>query len=239
MNRPVLFVGLSAEAFGPIRTILRGEPYELRRAESIPDAWQQLEETSVVVATDSLPQGGANFLASVRTAHPLVVRVLILDSQPQQVPLDAVNRAEVYRIVPAPIDATQLNTVLRQAVSEARRIEARDTVWAAARQQQAALALLRAGDLEGLGVPSSSRTPTEAPPSSRSRSLDLGDAHGQRLSLREREIVEALGSGRRVKDIASDLIISTHTVRNHLKAIYRKLNVRSQFELLGLMARNH
>jgi DNA-binding NarL/FixJ family response regulator len=67
---------------------------------------------------------------------------------------------------------------------------------------------------------------------------DLPQEHARRLSTRENEIVQALSSGRRVKDIAQDLVISTHTVRNHLKAIYRKLNVRSQFELISLMARH-
>jgi DNA-binding NarL/FixJ family response regulator len=58
-----------------------------------------------------------------------------------------------------------------------------------------------------------------------------------KLSTREQEIVAALGSGQRVKEIAQELVISTHTVRNHLKAIYRKLNVSSQFELISMLAR--
>jgi DNA-binding CsgD family transcriptional regulator len=60
----------------------------------------------------------------------------------------------------------------------------------------------------------------------------------QKLSAREREIVEKLAAGHRVKDIAGVLDISTHTVRNHLKAIYRKLNVRSQLDLLSLFSRS-
>jgi len=55
----------------------------------------------------------------------------------------------------------------------------------------------------------------------------------ERLSQREREILRAVSSGQRVASIASLLGISPHTVRNHLKAIFRKVGVHSQVELLG------
>ena len=52
------------------------------------------------------------------------------------------------------------------------------------------------------------------------------------LSPREREVMLSLISGNRVATIARDLFISQFTVRNHLKSIFGKLNVRSQVELL-------
>lgn len=55
----------------------------------------------------------------------------------------------------------------------------------------------------------------------------------ERLSHREREILRAVSSGQRVANIARLLGISPHTVRNHLKAIFRKVGVHSQVELLG------
>jgi DNA-binding NarL/FixJ family response regulator len=55
----------------------------------------------------------------------------------------------------------------------------------------------------------------------------------ERLSRREREILRAVSSGQRVASIARLLAISPHTVRNHLKAIFRKVGVHSQVELLG------
>jgi DNA-binding NarL/FixJ family response regulator len=53
------------------------------------------------------------------------------------------------------------------------------------------------------------------------------------LTPREREIVGALSNGQRVGAIAERLRVSEHTVRNHLKAVYRKLDVHSQVELLS------
>lgn len=54
----------------------------------------------------------------------------------------------------------------------------------------------------------------------------------RQLTAREREVLEHLMQGSRVPAIASSLFISQSTVRNHLKAIYRKLDVSSQSELI-------
>ncbi len=54
------------------------------------------------------------------------------------------------------------------------------------------------------------------------------------LSPREREILFRLLDGHRVSTIAQQLYLSPHTVRNHLKAIFRKTHVRSQAELITL-----
>jgi LuxR family maltose regulon positive regulatory protein len=53
------------------------------------------------------------------------------------------------------------------------------------------------------------------------------------LSTRELEVLRALVAGQRPDLIAKSLFISTHTVRNHLKSIYRKLDVHSHVELLA------
>ena len=55
----------------------------------------------------------------------------------------------------------------------------------------------------------------------------------EQLSPREREILDAVASGQRVGSIARRFAISPYTVRNHLKAIFRKLGVHSQVELLA------
>ncbi len=53
------------------------------------------------------------------------------------------------------------------------------------------------------------------------------------LSPRETEVLLALVTGSSTRDLSSQLFISEHTVRNHLKAIYRKLGVHSRTELFS------
>ena len=57
----------------------------------------------------------------------------------------------------------------------------------------------------------------------------------ERLRPRERQIVDLLLQHFRVPAVASSLGISAHTVRNHLKNIYRRFGLRSQQELLRAM----
>lgn len=54
----------------------------------------------------------------------------------------------------------------------------------------------------------------------------------RRLTRREYEVMQRVLVGDDVAAIGTILYISPHTVRNHLKAIYRKLDVRSRVELV-------
>jgi PAS domain S-box-containing protein len=60
----------------------------------------------------------------------------------------------------------------------------------------------------------------------------VGHPELEALSKREQEVLMPLVSGDRVPAIAEQLFISPHTVRNHLKSIFRKLGVKSQSELI-------
>ncbi len=53
------------------------------------------------------------------------------------------------------------------------------------------------------------------------------------LTPRETEIVRLLLQGMRVANIAETLFLSRHTVRNHLRAIFTKVGVRSQTDLVA------
>jgi PAS domain S-box-containing protein len=63
-------------------------------------------------------------------------------------------------------------------------------------------------------------------------SLPLHHPELQGLSPRETEVLSLLVSGDRVPGIAEQLHISQHTVRNHLKSMYRKLGVGTQAALI-------
>ena len=53
------------------------------------------------------------------------------------------------------------------------------------------------------------------------------------LSPREKEVVNMLVEGKKMREVASSLFISIDTVRFHSKNIYRKLKVRNQAELVS------
>jgi two-component system, NarL family, nitrate/nitrite response regulator NarL len=58
--------------------------------------------------------------------------------------------------------------------------------------------------------------------------LLLNTIERQQVSNREKQVLGLLLQGRRAPEMATALQISPHTVRNHLKALYKKLGVHSQ-----------
>ncbi|MDZ7728095.1 MAG: helix-turn-helix transcriptional regulator [Dehalococcoidia bacterium] len=59
------------------------------------------------------------------------------------------------------------------------------------------------------------------------------------LTQRETEIVLLLARGLSTKEIAAELIISAHTVRDYVKSIYDKAGVNSRGELVARLFSNH
>jgi DNA-binding NarL/FixJ family response regulator len=64
-------------------------------------------------------------------------------------------------------------------------------------------------------------------------------ASGEKLTPREREIVQGIEDGLNYKLIAERLFISPETVRNHIRHVYRKLEVNSKGELMALKLKRH
>jgi DNA-binding CsgD family transcriptional regulator len=58
--------------------------------------------------------------------------------------------------------------------------------------------------------------------------------HG--LSAREREVAELLNRGLSTDDVATQLHISVHTLRDHVKSIFAKLGVRSRSALMAVLS---
>jgi len=60
---------------------------------------------------------------------------------------------------------------------------------------------------------------------------------GEALTPREQEVLRLLGRGIRINAIADSLGISRHTAGDHVKNIYRKLNISSRAEAVAKAAR--
>ena len=57
--------------------------------------------------------------------------------------------------------------------------------------------------------------------------------NGQRLSLREQEVLDLLSRGMRAQEIADKIFVSLATVKSHIHHIYEKLHVQNRVELLN------
>jgi len=61
------------------------------------------------------------------------------------------------------------------------------------------------------------------------------DSPLRHLSSRERQVLDLLGQGYRPRSIAEKLHVSPETVRNHLKAMFKKTRTHSQEELTAIL----
>jgi DNA-binding CsgD family transcriptional regulator len=75
--------------------------------------------------------------------------------------------------------------------------------------------------------------PTES--ESDTRIQVFSSSHG--LSPREQEVLQLLGRGLTTAAMADELGISPHTIRDHLKHLYRKTGTKGRNELFGLISR--
>lgn len=196
-------------------------PYEVLTAASAGDALQLLEreDVQVVVSDEWMPgMRGVELLAQVAKEYPNIVRILLTGDPQLDAAVRAINEGEIFRFLTKPVTIEQMDAVIREALI---------------RQSQGRLKedLLRAAQgVEHLKqLESLSTRPREV--TGPQLSLDS-------LSPREREIVETLLDQGSVTGVASSLHISLHTVRNHLKSIFRKLGVHSQVELVTQLRRD-
>jgi DNA-binding CsgD family transcriptional regulator len=70
-------------------------------------------------------------------------------------------------------------------------------------------------------------------------SVNGGESPAVRLSDREREVLELAAMGLTNSEVGTRLNISTHAVKFHLAAIYRKLGVSNRTEAAFVHLRAH
>jgi DNA-binding NarL/FixJ family response regulator len=59
------------------------------------------------------------------------------------------------------------------------------------------------------------------------------------LTPREQQITQAVARGLSNQEIAGELFLSSHTVRDHLKAVFAKVGVGSRGELVAKLFADH
>jgi DNA-binding NarL/FixJ family response regulator len=96
--------------------------------------------------------------------------------------------------------------------------------------------VFHASCLEG-GVPDGAVAVVVEPAKSTDIAPIVIEAYG--LSPRERDVVRALARGSSTPDIAAELFLSTHTVRDYVKSVFEKIGVSSRGELVAKLFADH
>ncbi|MEX2303618.1 MAG: response regulator transcription factor [Bryobacterales bacterium] len=79
--------------------------------------------------------------------------------------------------------------------------------------------------------PSREHQPQKAASHRQNKLLGNRPSHWERLTPREYEVAELVAKGCRYKEVAEQLTISKHTLKNHVRHIFEKLEIRSRVEL--------
>lgn len=214
------------EAALALAAALEGVPYEVLTAKSAAEALELLEreDIQVVVSDEWMPgMRGVELLAQVAREYPYIVRILLTGDPQLDAAVRAINEGEIFRFLTKPCSPTTLDAVIREALIRQSRGQLKEELMRVAGQGIEALQRI-----EGLNTGGGGRD-----------KVDVGgpEITLDQLSKREREIVETLLGEGSVTGVANSLHISLHTVRNHLKSIFRKLGVHSQVELVTKLKR--
>ncbi len=196
-----------------VERMLREAPYRVHMAGSGEEALERLAagEMDVLVADYRMPgMSGIELLTTVRAKYPEVVRILLTGHATLEAAVAAINEGAVFSLLQKPCGREQLLEVLGEAVRH------RASAAAGARLLEAAL---QASDRMAAVRPATTRRTTDP-------ALEF-------VSRRELEVLRLLAEGHRIPQVAEQLFVSPHTVRNHVKSMFKKLGLHSQAQLVS------
>ena len=160
--------------------------------------------------------------------------VILITGQPSVATSVAALRLSAIDYLIKPIDPEQLVERARKGIEKGSALRFVDSAQRRAQEVAQVLASIR----EVLDMPGHSPSlnailqAAPSPPQVAEPFPGLSAEERDALSNRETEVLLLLAEGKRPQEVAKTLFISQHTVRNHVRAIYAKLDVHSQVELL-------
>jgi DNA-binding NarL/FixJ family response regulator len=179
----------------------------------------------LVIADVNMP--GNEGLAVLRAQQ--AVPVLVVTGDPTLETAVAALRGSAVDYMTKPLDPERFLARVAEGVARGRALRRLRTTEERLREQLDLVASLRESlSVAGTGLQPHARDEGELPA-----------AVAALLSPREREFVTIFRNTPRLVEVAELLNISPHTAKNHLKAIYRKLEVSSQAELLARLSSRH
>ena len=202
----------------------RGRRYDVVLAYSGDEALAVLSRKHVdLIISDQEMRGmeGTQLLATIARDWPHTQRIMLTARATLDVAKRAINDGKVLFLLEKPCRAEELQKCVSEAIAASSLAAATSRLLDIARSEGARL---------GAGASPSAKI---SPPMG-GASVGAIDVEGlSSLSLREREVFDLLVDGIRISQVAQALFISKETVRNHVKAIFQKLDVHSQEELLA------
>ena len=243
MYDKVLVVDDEADVIEGLKVALRKEPYEVLGALSVDEARVVLarEPVGVIVVDERMPgQSGTQFLAELTRDHPLLPKILLTGHADLQLAVRSINEARIFRLLQKPCEPSELSGAIRDAL---RKHAVRSVTQRLVHLSRRQAVLVEELDRESAGSPEASMMSTQelaSVPVSEDETdpvAMLTNEESANLSRREKEILRAMVAGKKPRELAHMFFISVHTARNHVKAIYRKLGVHSQGELIAKVLR--
>ena len=171
----------------------------------------------------------AGVMDGVQTAHEIrrgsQVPIIYLTAYADDLTLERAKLTEASGYVVKPFRDRELHATLQMALQRA------ESEQSAERQLQRVAKAL--GPLRGssIAVEADGRV-TWTPMDSPGVASETNRKAVESLTRRERGVFDSLVGGRELDEVAEEMGISRHTVRNHLKSVFRKLDVHSQLELI-------
>jgi DNA-binding NarL/FixJ family response regulator len=224
MRSDILLFGSGPTTETALYWAIGNRSIHLETVRTVEEAMSYLERSCVdVLICDDEGSGDAWLDLLVKTAnlHTSVISIVTARCESMDILVRSINQGRVFAFLPKPLDRDDLKYTLHEALT----------------RSLTSFAMRRALEIAAQGPPQV-RPPVRATPEPESQTglvnlnrHPFGTLPGD-LSLREWEVLALLADGLTTRQIAKRLFISVYTVRNHLKSMYRKLELHSQSELI-------
>lgn len=222
VGHAILLVDASAQVEEALSAAIGNRPYKVVRCDTADTGIRYLKEVEfdIVISGDEL-QGGSwlNFVAAGTDSQPNSFWILLATPHRIKSIVAIISDGRALALLQKPIDPHKLALVIDKATRARICYLAMNSVldeaaaYFVSRSSPPSTVGQTAGWLPFSGIPGG-------------------------LSHREWEVLGALVAGDNAREVARKFFLSKHTVRNHIKSMYRKLNVHTQKDLLSWYRRS-